>query len=183
MARATMADIIARLRLLISDRGGTPVFTDQELQDTLDQHRTDIRYLELTPAQTFAPGGPVTWHDYYAPYDSQWWESDAQLVSSTFAVLTPTTSDLSGGHWTFAANQLPPVYIVGKLFDLYAAAADVLEQWIALIKLEYGTTQETNVYNRRERVTTLTDLAATYRAKQAVQQVTMTRPDVTAATR
>jgi hypothetical protein len=177
MARATLAAIIARVRLLIADKGTPPQFSDDELQDTLDQRRTDVRYLELTPAETIAPGGGVTWLDYYAPFDLLWWEGDAQLVDNRFAPLTPLTSDLSGGHWTFATNQRPPVWIVGKAFDLYAASADALEQWIAALKLEYSTTQETNVYQRNERITTMTDLAASYRAKERVRTVTMTRPD------
>ena len=180
MARATLAAIIARVRLLISDKGTPPQFSDDELEDTLDQRRTDIRYLELTPAETIAPGGGVTWLDYYAPYDILWWEGDAQLVDNRFAPLSPATSDLVGGHWTFTQDQRPPVWIVGKVFDLYAASADALEQWIAALKLEYSTTQETNVYQRNERIATMTALAATYRAQQRVQSVTMTRPDTQA---
>src|SRR5215831_15481657 len=104
MARATLADIIARVRLLISDKATPPQFSDDDLQTTLDQRRTDLRYLELTPAETIAAGGAVTWLDYYAPYDLLWWETDAQLVDNRFAPLTPATSDFSGGHWTFTTN-------------------------------------------------------------------------------
>jgi hypothetical protein len=172
-----MADIIARVRLLISDKATPPQFSDDDLQGTLDQRRTDIRYLELTPAETIAPGGAVTWLDYYAPFDLVWWEADVQLVDNRFSPVTPATSDLAGGHWTFASNQRPPVWIVGKIFDLYAASADTLEQWIAALKLEYSTTQELNVYARKERITAMTDLAASYRAQQRVQSVTMIRPD------
>jgi hypothetical protein len=131
---------------------------------------------------TYFAGKPAAWLDYYAPFDLQWWEGDVQLYANTFAPITPATSDLSGGHWTFTTSQNPPVYITGKLFDLYAAAADVLELWIAQLKLEYDTRQNRlDLFQRQQRITTMTDLANTYRAKQQVQSVTMSRPDMTPA--
>jgi hypothetical protein len=179
MARATLAEILARVRLLVNDRGTPPTFSDDELADTLDMHRRDFFQEPLQEQVTYFAGQPAAWLDYYAPFDLQWWEGDVQLYANTFVPITPATSDLSGGHWTFTTSQNPPVYITGKLFDLYAAAADVLDLWIAQLKLEYGTTQETNIYNRGERIATLTGLAAKYRATQAVKQITMTRPDAT----
>lgn len=179
-ARATCADIIARVRLMVNDRGGTPVFSDDQLQDTLDQRRDDLRYLGLIPAETISgpPNqGQVTWLDFYAPDGMGWWEEDAQLVSNVFAPLAPATSDWIVGHWTFTSNQLPPAYIVGKTFDLYAAAADTLEEWIALLKLEYTTTQEKDVFARTERIANMEMLAERYRAKQRPRTATLVRDD------
>jgi hypothetical protein len=182
MARATLAEILARVRLLVNDRGTPPTFSDDELADTLDQRRSDFFQEPLQEQVTYFAGKPAAWLDYYAPFDLQWWEGDVQLYANTFAPITPATSDLSGGHWTFTTSQNPPVYITGKLFDLYAAAADVLDLWIAQLKLEYDTRQDQrNQFMRQQRITTMTDLAASYRAKQQPQSVTMTRPDTVGA--
>jgi hypothetical protein len=181
VVRATMVDIIARVRLLVNDQGVTPVFSDSQLQDTLDQRRADIRYLGLIPAETISgppTQGVVTWLDFYAPDGMGWWEGDAQIVSNVFAPLTPATSDFIVGHWTFAVSQLPPCYIVGKTFDLYAAAADTLEQWVALLKLEYDTRQNRlDMFQRSQRIDHMTALAATYRAKQRPATATLVRDD------
>jgi hypothetical protein len=118
--RSSMADIIARVRIMINDTGGTPVFTDQVIQDTLDQRREDNRYMGLIPAETIAgppSAGTVTWLDYS------------------------------------------------------------LEQWVALLKLEYDFDSEKDKYLRSQRVKMMTDMAATYRAKQLPQTATFTRDD------
>lgn len=178
VVRSSMSDILARVRLLVNDTGGTPIFTDQEIQDTCDTRRTDVRYLELTPAETIAgppTAGTVTWLDYYAPVG--WWENDESLVSNVFAPLTPATSDRIVGHWTLSVSQIPPVYIVGKTYDLYAAAADTLDQWIAMRKLEYDFDEAKDRFFRSQSVTQMQALAASYRAKSRPRSVQLGRPD------
>jgi hypothetical protein len=173
-----MTDIIARVRLMIADTSGTPVFADQSLQDTLDTRRTDVRYMELIPAETISgppTAGTVTWLDFYAPVG--WWENDEQLLSNIWAPLTPTTSDRVVGHWTMATNQYPPVYIVGKYYDLFAAAADTLEEWIGLLKLQYDTVHERDRFLRNQRIVAMEGMIAKYRAKQMPQTATLTRDD------
>ncbi|MCX7670395.1 MAG: hypothetical protein N2439_10020, partial [Anaerolineae bacterium] len=122
--RATMADLITRIRLLINDpAGASQVFTDQQVQDALDRHRTEVRYLTLTAAETITAGA-VDYLDYYADVGD--WEADEALYDGAYALLTPSAADRLTGHWTFAASQPPPVLITGKHYDVYAAAADLL---------------------------------------------------------
>ena len=66
--RPTMATIIGRVRRLIADREpGQQVFSDQDVQDALDVHRTHSRYLILRPEGTRPPGGGlILYLDYYA---------------------------------------------------------------------------------------------------------------------
>lgn len=134
MPRATMADLITRTRDLIADpAGGSQRFTDDQVQVALDQTRTDILfsgYYELIGHYTVS-GGAQNWTDYFDPYGYGDWESDAQLYNGSVTLLTPLTSDYLVGHWTFA-NQPPPVYIVGKQYDIYAAASILARQRAAL---------------------------------------------------
>ncbi len=174
--RATMADLITRVRLLINDpAGASQTFADQEIQDALDRHRSDVRYLELVAAETVAPGGAVSYLDYYA--DRGDWESDEALYNSTYAALAPTSADRLTGHWAFAANQNPPVYIVGKSFDPYAAAADLLEAWAAKEKLAFDFDSDGQTFKRSQKIAALLQMAREYRRQQQPVSVGMARTD------
>ena len=145
--RTTMVALIGKVRLLINDpAGASQQFSDNAIQDALDDWRRDVRYEQLTPAPTLSnlggiPNDPAqpgiaeyNWTDYYSAF--QWWEQGEILSDGHFITLTPASSDELQGHWTFnlaIPGQYPPVFITGRVFDLYAAAADLLEIWSAAL--------------------------------------------------
>jgi len=174
-ARASLASLITRVRSLIDDSGTTKTFTDDEVQAVLDGWRTDVRYLELRPAETRTASG-VEYRDYYAPVGD--WESDVVLYDGAYAALTPKTSDYQTGHWTFEASTGPPVYLVGKTFDVYAAAADLLEAWAAKVKTAYDFTADGASFSRSQQVTALLQLAGEYRRRQRSVTALQVRGDV-----
>lgn len=180
--RATMAALIAEVRLLTNDPATpSPVFTDQQYQDELDHTRDDIAYLILASRPTIASGGTTTWLDYYAMISDTVglgdWESDATLQGNSFQALTPATSDYLIGHWTFAANTLPPVYLVGKTYDRYYAAATILQKWAAtkVQAMKFSTDRQS--FNPGEIRTNLLDLAKHYLGQARVGRLQMTRTD------
>lgn len=175
--RASMAELITRVRLLINDPAGTgQALQDQSIQDVLDVHQTTVRYRRLRAQETVAPGGAVTYHDYYADVGD--WEADEQLVDCSYNVLTPTASDRLTGHWTFTANQLPPVCISGKTYDVYAAAADLLEVWAAKLKTAYDFTADGASFSRSQQVAALLQLATDYRRRQRSVTALQVRGDI-----
>jgi len=174
-ARASLASLITRVRTLIDDNATTKTFTDDEVQAALDNWRTDVRYLELRPAETRTSSG-VEYRDYYAPCGD--WEADAVLYDSGYATLTPTTSEYQAGHWAFTTGVTPPVYIVGKTFDVYAAAADLLEAWVARLKAAYDFSADGASYSRSQQVETLLQLASDYRRRQRPATARQLRGDV-----
>ncbi|NOZ27968.1 MAG: hypothetical protein GXP39_07950 [Chloroflexi bacterium] len=174
MARTTMADLITRLRRLINDSGTSQTWTDDELQDFLDARRLDVRRARLRPETTWA-AGTVTYTDYYADYGD--WESDAVLEDADGDDLTPSSSDWLTGHWTFA-DQDPPVFITGKSYDLYAAAADVLEAWAAKVALEFDFDADGGRFRRSQKREALLELAKRYRRRSRPQVAVMVRNDV-----
>ena len=168
MARATLAELIARVRGLIADTSGaSQVFGDDEIEAALDEHRTDVRYEELEPVETLEPTG-TTWLGYYSRF--RWWEGGAVLQAGAWATLAPASAELSLGRWHFAASQNPPVYATGNVFDVYAAAADLLDRWAAKLKLDADFTLASGRgVQRRQKIENLRALAAEYRGKaQAV---------------
>lgn len=178
MARSSMAALITRLRRMIQDlAGASQEWTDDELQEALDVHQTVHRYLPLCQEESIAPGGAVTYKRFHAGGQGNW-ETDAEIVGNTYAVLTPTTSDYLTGRWTFAAEPAWPLYLSGNTYDLYGAAADALETWAARVKCEIDFASEGQNLKLSQKRAAMLELAQTYRAKQAPVTVTMTRNDM-----
>lgn len=174
-ARGTMAALITRLRLLIGDPlvtvAGTPpsmtsVFTDAELQDFLDSRRTEVLEAQVLPRPTGVQGPMVSYRDYFAPRGM--WEDSVILKDAAQYAITPATSDLIRGHWTFAANQVPPVFITGNFYDLYGSAAAALDAWGAKVALEFDFGTDRQTFSRSQKREGLESLAKTYR-RLAVQ--------------
>jgi len=171
MARTTMATLITRLRLLIGDPviAGTPptsVFSDDELQDFLDARRTEVLEAQILPRPTGVTGPMVSYLDYFAPRGP--WEDGVVLKDAAQYAITPATSDLIRGHWTFAANQVPPVYITGNFYDLYGSAASALEAWIGKVTLEFDFSTDKQTFTRTGKRAGLAQLAEVY-WRRAVQ--------------
>jgi hypothetical protein len=163
--RATMADLIAKVRALIGDKNAPQQFSDQEIQDQLDTVRDVVRYQALRPASTPAPNsGVVAYLDFYG--ETGYWEGDAQLFGPAWQPLTPATADYITGHWTFASSQIPTVWVVGKIYDIYSAAATLLEEWMAqdaINSFDVKTGERT--YFRNQIAKTRAGLVESYRSK------------------
>ncbi len=160
--RATMGDLIARVRLLVNDPAGTSaVFTDQEIQDALDAHRRDVRYLPLAEAPTYGAGGTVSYLEYFAGRSN--WEADAVVQDGDYTTLTPASVDYTGGIVTFATNQDPPLTMTGKTYDLYAAAADIVTAWQAKVARDYDFSAQGQTFHRSQMLRSLGELAQTLR--------------------
>lgn len=174
VARTSMADLIARVRLLIRDpAGATAACSDDEIQDALDRYRREVYGQELMAvAENVA--GVLTYTAYHAPYGG--WEGSPVLRDAAGAVLTPATSDLVNGVWTFAA-QAPPVMLTGRSFDLYAAAADLLELRATVAAPSFDFTADGATYYRSQTGAAFLVLARQYRARARPQTMPQIRSD------
>jgi hypothetical protein len=162
--RSTMSDLIARLRLMVFDTATPNLFTDQEIQDKLDECREDIRYELLTPKPTFANPGGIEYNDYYSARG--FWEADEVIIWGDFTTRAPVTSDELVGHWTFS-NQLPPLLIAGKIYDIYRAAADLLDYKIAtLAATEVDFSADGQTFHLSQQLAFLEKRVLDYRRKQ-----------------
>lgn len=189
--RSTMADTIAKVRLLIADNGTSPQFTDLQIQDALDRVRDDVRYemLQAAPAivNTVGPTGTpnFVWADYYSQFG--FWESDAQLQGPHFENLTALASDWLVGHWQFELNvftagvppgEYPPVFITGKVYDVYWAAADLLEQWGAVLLSNFDFTSDGQTFKQSQVSQAKLKLAEIYRRQARPRIGTFRRDDI-----
>jgi len=185
--RASMQDIIVRVRTLYGDPAGPSArFIDDVIQEVLDREcRTDFilgDYRQLMGRYTL-PGSPPSyaWTDYFDPSGWGDWETDVTLYSGSMTLLTPLTSDVLSGHWTFA-NQPPPVFIMGKTYDVYGAARVMALRWLALeaTSFDFSAMRGTSfsVSQKREGLKLLADQLAT---EMRVRTAKLVRRDVRGA--
>lgn len=177
--RSSMTALIARVRLMIAE-SGTAIFADQDIQDKLDECRENVRYEPLTPQPTFANPGGIQYNDYYSGDPDRprgFWEADETIIYGDFTTRTPVTSDELVGHWTFN-NQLPPLLIAGKRYDVYRAAADLLDEKIAaLAATETDFSADGQSFHLSQQLTFLEKRAQSYRRKQRARLGAQGRED------
>lgn len=195
--RTTMAQIIARTRLMIGDPASpTQQFQDQDIQDTLDQSRDDLRYegelIAPSIVNTASTGNQAAtiFADYYSKY--QWWEQDVVLQGyfngAAWVVLTPVALDYIVGRWQFEINvfttgtvpgQLPPVFATGKVYDLNCAAADLLEMWAATLAGAYNISVNGQSLQRSQLMTAKLTMAGYFRRLAKPKLAMLRRNDIT----
>jgi hypothetical protein len=177
MARASLTTLIAKIRLLVDDPSGAgQIFTDDQIQDALDARRDEARYYPLNEHETIAAGGGST---TYLTFTSQVgaWESDVVLVDSSYNVLTPATSDLIAGRWTFSTEPSMPVMITGFTHDLYGAAGDLLLQRATVESDSFDVGADGLSLSRNQKQSNYRDRANEYFAKARTKSITLVRTD------
>jgi hypothetical protein len=197
--RGSMAQLISRVRFMIQDNysgTGTNFFADQDIQDTLDEYRDDIRYelLKIAPSivNTASTNNvPSTiFADYYSQW--QWWEQDVTLqgqgpTGAAWIVLSPLGSDYITGRFQFeltpfttgtVPGQLPPVFMTGKTYDLNWTAADLCEYWGASFAGSYDMIADGQNLRRSQLMTAKLALAEKFRMKAKPRVGKIVRRDV-----
>jgi hypothetical protein len=161
MARETMLPLIERLRSLIHDTDDTPAQSDDELQAHLDANRTDVFQEPLTYIPERVNGATV-YRVHVSRYS--YWELDT-LADANGAAVTPDASDLMMGRWEFTAGYEPTLYVTGKVYDLFAAAAAALDVWAMQEALSFDFDADGASYKRSQKQNMLLRMAEQYRRK------------------
>lgn len=173
--RSTMTALILRVRLLINDTQSPPVFFDQDIQDVLDESRVDVLNGTMRYQPTYS-GTTILFLDYFTELGG--WEDGMLLKQYLTVLVTPSLVEPIAGHFQFAASTFPPVFISGKLYDVYRAAADLLERWAAKWVLRYNVNVDGQGLQRNQVQRGLQTLATTYRKKQRAGTISMMRSDL-----
>ena len=130
MAKTALYPLIGRVRTLLDALPNADFrFSDEQIQDALDVRRMEYRYLVLDAHPTKTSSG-TTYKTYTAPVGD--WDTATALYDYSFAALTPDETDCITGRWAFNTEPTRPVYLVGYTYDRYGAAADLLEQMMAM---------------------------------------------------
>lgn len=182
--------------MIADPAGASQAFDDQTIQDKLDESRDDVWYelLELAPSivNTASTNNQpqIIYADYYSKY--QWLEGDAVIQGyqngQPWKVLSPVTSDLLVGHWQFetsvftsgtAPGQYPPVYFIGKTYDLYVCSADLLDMRANTLSLTtFDFTSDGQSFRVSQIIDNLRKTALSYRRQARPKVAKLTRRDV-----
>jgi hypothetical protein len=174
--RNSMASLITRVRTLINDPSSTSqIFDDQTIQDVLDYGRLDVVNEVMTPKPTFT-GASIQFLNYYTQLGD--WEDDIVFKQYLVTPVTPATLEPIAGHIVFAATTLPPIYWTGKTYDVYRAAADLLERQAAQWMLRFSFSSDGQSVQRSQAHTMILDLATTYRQQQRPREISLIRSDM-----
>jgi hypothetical protein len=180
MPRNSMLNLITRVRNLIGDpEGAAQVFTDDDIEESLDYHYDTVNFasLEVEPTLT---SSTTTYTRYHAPDRVGDWEEDAVLYNSSYTALATDTEDYIRGRWVLTTSTTPPVYIVGQTYDVNAAAADLLKKWANKLKLEYSGTIDGRTLNRDEQYRNLMRSAREFESKARPHTLRLVRNDIAA---
>lgn len=177
--RASMSDLIARVRTLIGDpASATQNFPDPVIQDWLDRRQALVRYELQTAAPDIVPlatqPAAFNWATYVSHFQD--WEANAvfqgQLNGKSWQILTPVSADYQRGVWTFDVTlptissaipaQVPPVFIIGAVYDPYFSAARLLEVWAAQLAGAYDFTSDGQTFRRSQLMQAKLQLAQAY---------------------
>jgi len=175
MARTSMSALIARVRSLINDTTSPQIFTDDQIEQVMDEGRVDVVNQALIPKETYS-GSTLQYVNYYSAVGG--WENDYALTQFLTDPVTPSSVEPIAGHFTFSASVYPPVYITGKIHDVYRAAADLLDRQSAKVAQKFDVTVGGQTFRRAQAFEALQKLAKSYRMRQRPKSIGMVRSDL-----
>lgn len=171
----SLRPLIARLRREIGDED-EPMWTEAQIADALESFQSVVRYARLNALETRLPNGTVRYFEFESGVG--WWETDAQIVTGSWSVVTPETWDWVRGRATFATHQVSALYISGKYYDYYGAAELLIDQTIAKIKARaIDRTDRDSSLKRSQQIDTLTELKRSLCARRPAGTAQMVRAD------
>ncbi len=177
--RATMADLIARVRIDIGDAPGlTQQFTDVQIQDALDLYRTDYINDLLVARPTYS-GGTILYLNYYSNGITDW-ESDYTLWQYLYHQVTDDTtqSEPLTGHWVFAATTLPPIFIRGKAYDVNLANWKLCMRWASVLARQYNFTSDGQSFSRNQAYQAMVNQANIFKKQARIKVGSLVRSDL-----
>ena len=174
--KTTLVELVARL---INDVA-LSAWSFDEVEDALDRNRDELRYERLDPVKTMASGGTITYKTFDAPGKWSHFDEAAATYDYNYDALTPAAEDLIAGRWTYSTEPTRPVYVLGYSYDIYGAAADLLEERAAQLAEDVQTFSAANgSFGYANKRSGPLELAAKYRARsrRGVTSARMVRSD------
>lgn len=132
MAVGSQWQLIELVSRLVND-AGLATWSESEIAAALDNNRVELRYVALDAVRSVAPGGIASYLTFDAPADYSHFDTDTAIYDSTYTALSPTLADVIRGRWIVATEPTRPVYVRGYSYDIYGAAADLLEERGAML--------------------------------------------------
>lgn len=128
--RDGMAALLVRTRRMVNDEDST-VWTDQDVQDTLDLHRLRVYREPLEVERTLTGGGAEyrVYHSRHTNYEAGTAAFRVEDAAGNQRGTADYSADYVNGVVTMAADQQgTQLYLSGWSYDVNAAAADLWEE-------------------------------------------------------
>jgi len=186
-ARVTMADLIADVRDMVGDTGGTAqVFTDAQVLRELDARRKDLTYHLMRPAPTLTTGGSLLYRDFYAGMGNLEATDGGTAIFyvqdgvGTTQGTAGWSTDYRRGCVTFTTDRAgTSYYLTARAYDTFGAAAALLRMWATRLAREYDFSTDGQSFSRSQQTRGLLQQAQEYERQSwsAVTSVQMMRSD------
>lgn len=172
----TPSDTIRRL-ITITDVSEPDEWTAEEIDVALRRYAQFVSHEPLTPVPSYEAGTGLVYKRYEHRLGD--WSADTFLQDGDHAVLSPDEAAIDKGVWTFTSNTASPVYITGTTFDVYAAAATLLEAKAAAKAGDLVSFSAQNgSYSYAPKSKQYMQIAKKYRAMARVGAVELRRSDL-----
>lgn len=177
MSRTGMADLIQRVRSLTFAGTaeyslGTANYWDaDQIEQVLDRHRMDIVREPLMSEERYDSAGSVSYNIFHSGFSHL--ESGTALFIEDAVGDDRGTATYSGdyqrGVFTFADNQHgTALYLTGRTYDPFGAAAEVLESWAASEARSFDFSADGQSFNRSQKAQGLREQARILRKRARI---------------
>lgn len=189
-ARSGMTNILLRLRAMTETADGdysvdgTSYWTDDQLQDLLDQYADRFYVKPLQPEAEYVSGSTI-WKDYPTGYEAledvasgapYWSLTDS---SGTEVATTDYELDQWGGVIRFDNNTSGALYyLTGRAYPLAKVAAKVWRMKMSHAWTAYDFTTEGQTFNRSQMFDHCHEMAKLYESQSGIQTSMFVRSDL-----
>jgi hypothetical protein len=187
MARTGMAVMIETVRGFCNAStadltlGTTVYWADDEVQRVLDRHKVYIVRDALTPVETYAAAGSITYLEYRSGYHNL--ESGTSLfeIEDGTGATVGTANyavDYSRGVVTFTANQAGSArFLTAYTYDIYASAADIWRMKSGHVASGVDFSTDNMRVNRGKLIDNALQMAGFYDRLSGAKVINFTRDD------
>jgi len=163
MARAGMANLLARLRRLVDDSNSS-TWDDDELQDVLDRHSIRVQRERLEMEKTLVSASDYEYKIYHSRYGNYEEGGTATFNIEGADGTQRGTGDYSvdyiRGVVTMTADQQgSALYLTGRSYDLNAGAADCWREKATTVVSRYDVRADGHSLSRSQYMRQCLDMA------------------------
>lgn len=177
MARDGMANLIARLRRAVDDTGTASVWTDDELEDALDEHRMRVHRECLRIEESYTDAGSATYYNYqsrFGNYEEGSAAFEMEDGSGSARAAGTYTANYINGSFTMDADQAgTALYLTGWSYDINGAASDLWRERAAQVSSYYNVGLDGHTLSRAQWFEHCEKMAELYARKARPQVVRM----------
>ena len=187
-ARSGMATLVHRVRSFANigpvdyEVAGVPYWSDAQVQEVLDDYRTEIHRSELFPVLAYEGAGTVVYKEYHAQFqniESGTAVFELELATGAGSGTANYTMNYALGIATFTNDQGGTAhFMTGRSYDLNAAAAEIWRIKAAQVAHLVSFSTDNHSINRSDMRKGYLEMAGYYASQGAPKTVKMDRGDL-----